>query len=89
VFYYPGEMVWTHLVKQGDDYTTTWWNSHGELVHKTDITTCRPGPARASRLLDPHRASPTISRYVIVWLDGEHVAFAARIAKVGAYGMPA
>ena len=45
VFYYPGEMVWTHLVKQGDDYTTTWWNGRGELVHKTDITTlpARPG----------------------------------------------
>jgi len=45
VFYYPGEMVWTHLVKQGDDYTTTWWNGRGELVHKTDITTLptRPG----------------------------------------------
>jgi hypothetical protein len=29
----------------GDDYTTTWWNGRGELVHKTDITTLptRPG----------------------------------------------
>jgi hypothetical protein len=38
VFYYPGEMVWTHLVKEGDDYTTTWWNGRGEVVNKAVIT---------------------------------------------------
>ncbi len=38
VFYYPGEMVWTHLVKDGDAYTTTWWNGRGEEVHKAVIT---------------------------------------------------
>jgi len=38
VFYYPGEMVWTHLVKEGDDYTTTWWNGRGEVVNKAAIT---------------------------------------------------
>jgi hypothetical protein len=38
VFYYPGEMVWTHLVKEGDAYTTTWWNGRGEEVHKAIIT---------------------------------------------------
>lgn len=38
VFYYPGEMVWTHLVKDGDAYTTTWWNGRGEEVHKAIIT---------------------------------------------------
>ncbi len=38
VFYYPGEMVWTHLVKDGDAYTTTWWNGRGEVVHKAVIT---------------------------------------------------
>jgi hypothetical protein len=38
VFYYPGEVVWTHLVKDGDAYTTTWWNSRGEVVHKAIIT---------------------------------------------------
>src|SRR5512143_3165012 len=32
VFYYPGEVVWTHLVKDGDAYTTTWWNSRGGVV---------------------------------------------------------
>jgi hypothetical protein len=37
VFYYPGEMVWTHLVKEGDDYTTTWWNGRGEVVNKAAI----------------------------------------------------
>ncbi|MGE5260548.1 MAG: hypothetical protein ACM3MH_06680 [Actinomycetota bacterium] len=38
VFYYPGEVVWTHLVKDGDAYTTTWWNGRGEVVHKAIIT---------------------------------------------------
>ncbi len=38
VFYYPGEMVWTHLVKDGGAYTTTWWNGRGEEVHKAVIT---------------------------------------------------
>jgi hypothetical protein len=38
VFYYPGEIVWTHLVKDGDAYTTTWWNGRGEVVHKAIIT---------------------------------------------------
>ena len=38
VFYYPGEIVWTHLVKDGDAYTTTWWNGRGEEVHKAIIT---------------------------------------------------
>jgi hypothetical protein len=38
VFYYPGEMVWTHLVKDGDAYTTTWWNGRGDEVHKAIIT---------------------------------------------------
>jgi hypothetical protein len=30
--------VWTHLVKEGDDYTTTWWNGRGEVVNKAVIT---------------------------------------------------
>jgi len=38
VYYYPGEMVFTHLVRDGDAYTTTWWNGRGELVNKPIIT---------------------------------------------------
>ncbi len=38
VFYYPGEIVWTHLIKDGDAFTTTWWNGRGDLVHKAIIT---------------------------------------------------
>ena len=38
VYYYPGEMVWTHLVRDGDAFTTTWWNGRGELVNKAVIT---------------------------------------------------
>jgi hypothetical protein len=38
VFYYPGEMMWTHLVRDGEAYTTTWWNGRGELVNKAVIT---------------------------------------------------
>ena len=44
VFYYPGEMVWTHLVKEGDDYTTTWWNGRGDVVNKAVITTLPTTP---------------------------------------------
>ena len=34
VFYYPGEEVWTHLVKRagGVTYASTWWNAKGESV---------------------------------------------------------
>jgi hypothetical protein len=38
VFYYPGEMVWTHLSRDGDAFTTTWWNGRGALVSKAIIT---------------------------------------------------
>ena len=38
VFYYPGEMVWTHLSRDGDAFTTTWWNGRGALVNKAIIT---------------------------------------------------
>jgi hypothetical protein len=45
VYYYPGEMVWTHLVRDGDAFTTTWWNGRGDLVSKAVITKLptRPG----------------------------------------------
>jgi len=39
VYYYPGEMVWTHLVGKDGDYTTTWWNGRGTLVSKAVIDT--------------------------------------------------
>ncbi len=29
VYYYPGEMVWTHLVGKDGTYTTIWWNGRG------------------------------------------------------------
>jgi hypothetical protein len=38
VYYYPGEMVWTHLIRDGEAYTTTWWNGRGDLVSKAVIT---------------------------------------------------
>jgi hypothetical protein len=38
VFYYPGEMVWTHLIRAGDAFTTTWWNGRGALVSEAVIT---------------------------------------------------
>jgi hypothetical protein len=38
VFYYPGEMVWTHLVGKDGDYTTTWWNGKGRIVSNAVIT---------------------------------------------------
>lgn len=38
VFYYPGEEVWTHLVKRpgGVTYASTWWNAKGETVKPTE-----------------------------------------------------
>jgi len=38
VYYYPGEMVWTHLVGKDGEYTTTWWNGRGSLVSKALVT---------------------------------------------------
>ena len=34
VYYYPGEEVWTHLVKRsgGVTYASTWWNAKGDLI---------------------------------------------------------
>jgi hypothetical protein len=44
VYYYPGEMVWTHLVGKDGYYTTTWWNGRGTLVSKAVIDTLPTTP---------------------------------------------
>jgi hypothetical protein len=38
VYYYPGEEVWTHLVKRsgGASYATTWWNAKGDDLKAPD-----------------------------------------------------
>jgi hypothetical protein len=55
VYYYPGEMVFTHLVKDGDGYTTTWWNGRGKLVNKAVITDL---PTKAGEAVEvPRRTS--------------------------------
>jgi hypothetical protein len=38
VYYYPGEMVWTHLIRADGAYTTTWWNGRGNVIEKAAIT---------------------------------------------------
>jgi hypothetical protein len=38
VYYYPGEMVWTHLLGADGEYTSTWWNARGDVVSKAIIT---------------------------------------------------
>jgi hypothetical protein len=38
VYYYPGDMVWTHLVGKDGEYTTTWWNGRGTVVSKALVT---------------------------------------------------
>jgi hypothetical protein len=38
VYYYPGEMVWTHLVGADGEYTSTWWNARGDVVSKAVVT---------------------------------------------------
>jgi hypothetical protein len=44
VYYYPGEMVWTHLVGKDGDYTSTWWNARGTVVSKAVIDTLPTQP---------------------------------------------
>jgi hypothetical protein len=44
VYYYPGEMVWTHLTGKDGDYTSTWWNARGTLVSKAVIDTLPTKP---------------------------------------------
>jgi hypothetical protein len=50
VYYYPGEMVWTHLIKDGDAYTTTWWNGRGEVVSKAQITELPTEPGETAEV---------------------------------------
>lgn len=38
VYYYPGEMVWTHLAGKDGEYTTIWWNGRGTVVSQAVIT---------------------------------------------------
>jgi hypothetical protein len=60
VYYYPGEMVWTHLIKKDGAYTTTWWNGRGNVIEKamtTELPT-KPGETvslKRTRLEHPDR----------------------------------
>jgi hypothetical protein len=54
VYYYPGEMVWTHLAGHNGDYTTTWWNGRGDIVSKAVITELPTTPGETVAL--PHRS---------------------------------
>jgi hypothetical protein len=44
VYYYPGEMVWTHLAGKDGQYTSTWWNARGTVVSKAVIDTLPTKP---------------------------------------------
>jgi hypothetical protein len=50
VFYYPGEMVYTHLVRKDGSYTTTWWNGRGSVVSKALITELPTKPGDTVRV---------------------------------------
>jgi hypothetical protein len=50
VHYYPGEMVWTHLVGKDGDYTTTWWNGRGDVVSKAVITDLPTKPGETAEI---------------------------------------
>jgi hypothetical protein len=52
VYYYPGEMVWTHLVGKDGTYTTTWWNGRGDVIEKAMITDL---PTKAGETVSLHR----------------------------------
>lgn len=40
VRYFPGEEVWTHLVRNSDDgtYRTLWWNARGKQIRPPETT---------------------------------------------------
>jgi hypothetical protein len=44
VYYYPGEMLWTHLTGKDGAYTSTWWNARGTLVSKAVVDTLPTTP---------------------------------------------
>jgi len=50
VYYYPGEMVWTHLVGKDGQYTSTWWNARGTLVSKAVIDTLPTTPGETAAI---------------------------------------
>jgi hypothetical protein len=50
VYYYPGEMVWTHLVGKDGDYTSTWWNARGTVVSKAVIDTLPTKPGETAEI---------------------------------------
>jgi hypothetical protein len=50
VYYYPGEMVWTHLVGKDGEYTSTWWNARGTLVSKAVIDTLPTKPGETATI---------------------------------------
>lgn len=54
VYYYPGEMVWTHLAGKDGVYTTTWWNGKGRVVSKPAITEL---PVKAGETVEVPRRS--------------------------------
>jgi hypothetical protein len=55
VYYYPGEMVWTHLVGKHGDYTTTWWNGRGDEVSKAVITELPTKPGETVEIQQSRR----------------------------------
>ena len=50
VYYYPGEMVWTHLVGKDGQYTSTWWNARGTVVSKPVITELPTTPGETAAI---------------------------------------
>jgi len=50
VYYYPGEMVWTHLVGKHGDYTTIWWNGRGDIVSHAVITELPTKPGKTAEI---------------------------------------
>ena len=55
VYYYPGEMVWTHLVRDRDAFTTIWWNGRGDIVSHAVITELPTTPGETAEV--PRRSA--------------------------------
>ncbi len=80
VQYYPGEMVWTHLVGKDGAYTTTWWNGRGTIVSKAVSKELPTTPGETVGI--PQRQPVSRQVFVIAGLDPAiHSIASRRVAR--------
>ena len=71
VYYYPGEVVLTHLTKKsgGASYGSTWWNAKGDDIKAPESTELPETPGETFDAPKDPRTSIRYSRVVIAGLD--------------------